>query len=117
MLVHIVLQTHAVTGCVGARVIRIHACVWCTTALEWHCALQVFRLAQLTLEYLLYVQDCLQSTNAWLQNDRCVCVLLVVVATNTRLEYAASRHSCLCASALGWDRAIFISLSTRAYAW
>ena len=32
--------------------------------------LQVFRLAQLTVEYLLYVQDCLQTTNAWLQQDR-----------------------------------------------
>ena len=31
---------------------------------------QVFRLAQLNVEYLLYVQDCLQTTNAWLQADR-----------------------------------------------
>lgn len=33
--------------------------------------IKVFRLAQLTIEYLLYVQDCLQTTNAWLQTDRC----------------------------------------------
>lgn len=31
---------------------------------------KVFRLAQLTVEYLLYVQDCLQSTNSWLLQDR-----------------------------------------------
>jgi len=35
--------------------------------------LQVFRLSQLIIEYLLYVQDCLQSTNAHLQQHRCVC--------------------------------------------
>ncbi|KAF5837877.1 Iguana/Dzip1-like DAZ-interacting protein N-terminal-domain-containing protein [Dunaliella salina] len=33
--------------------------------------LKVFRLAQLIIEYLLYVQDCLQSTNAYLQQHRC----------------------------------------------
>ena len=32
--------------------------------------LQVFRLAQMTVEYLLYVQDCLQTTNSWMQQDR-----------------------------------------------
>eukprot|EP00983_Pelagomonas_calceolata_P107027 1159300-Pelagomonas_calceolata.AAC.5 len=32
---------------------------------------QVFRLAQLIIEYLLYVQDCLQSTNGYLQQHRC----------------------------------------------
>ena len=32
--------------------------------------IKVFRLAQLMVEYLLYVQDCLQSTNNWLQQDR-----------------------------------------------
>jgi zinc finger protein DZIP1 len=32
---------------------------------------KVFRLSQLIIEYLLYVQDCLQSTNSWLQQDRC----------------------------------------------
>ncbi|KAG1653769.1 hypothetical protein FOA52_006499 [Chlamydomonas sp. UWO 241] len=31
---------------------------------------KVFRLSQLTVEYLLYVQDCLQTTNMWLQTDR-----------------------------------------------
>ncbi len=33
--------------------------------------LKVFRCAQLVCEYLLYVQDCLQATNNWLQADRC----------------------------------------------
>ncbi|GFH20018.1 predicted protein, partial [Haematococcus lacustris] len=32
--------------------------------------LKVFKLSQLILEYLLYVQDCLQSTNTWMQQDR-----------------------------------------------
>lgn len=32
--------------------------------------IKVFRLSQLVIEYLLYVQDCLQSTNTWLQQDR-----------------------------------------------
>jgi len=32
--------------------------------------LKVFRLAQLIIEYLLYVQDCLQSTNGYLQQHR-----------------------------------------------
>ncbi|GAX82377.1 hypothetical protein CEUSTIGMA_g9805.t1 [Chlamydomonas eustigma] len=32
--------------------------------------IKIFRLAQLTIEYLLYVQDCLQTTNTWLQLDR-----------------------------------------------
>jgi zinc finger protein DZIP1 len=31
---------------------------------------KVFRLAQLVVEYLLYVQDTLQASNAWLQSDR-----------------------------------------------
>lgn len=32
--------------------------------------IKVFRLSQLMIEYLLYVQDCLQSTNSYLQQDR-----------------------------------------------
>jgi zinc finger protein DZIP1 len=32
--------------------------------------LKVFRLSQLVVEYLLYVQDCLQATNGWLQSER-----------------------------------------------
>lgn len=32
--------------------------------------IKVFRLAQLTVEYLLYVQDCLQATNNWMLQDR-----------------------------------------------
>lgn len=31
---------------------------------------KIFRLAQLVVEYLLYVQDYLQSTNAWLQHEK-----------------------------------------------
>jgi zinc finger protein DZIP1 len=31
---------------------------------------KIFRLSQLVIEYLLYVQDCLQSTNSWLLTDR-----------------------------------------------
>lgn len=31
---------------------------------------KIFRLSQLMIEYLLYVQDCLQNTNQWLQQDR-----------------------------------------------
>eukprot|EP00201_Polytomella_parva_P011064 CAMPEP_0175055438 /NCGR_PEP_ID=MMETSP0052_2-20121109/10079_1 /TAXON_ID=51329 ORGANISM="Polytomella parva, Strain SAG 63-3" /NCGR_SAMPLE_ID=MMETSP0052_2 /ASSEMBLY_ACC=CAM_ASM_000194 /LENGTH=446 /DNA_ID=CAMNT_0016320281 /DNA_START=21 /DNA_END=1358 /DNA_ORIENTATION=+ len=32
--------------------------------------IKVFRLAQLVIEYLLYVQECLQASNSWLQHDR-----------------------------------------------
>ncbi|KAG2493967.1 hypothetical protein HYH03_007896 [Edaphochlamys debaryana] len=32
--------------------------------------IKIFRLAQMMIEYLLYVQDCLQNSNAWLQQDR-----------------------------------------------
>ncbi|GFR48246.1 hypothetical protein Agub_g10109 [Astrephomene gubernaculifera] len=32
--------------------------------------IKIFRLSQMMIEYLLYVQDCLQSSNSWLQQDR-----------------------------------------------
>eukprot|EP00198_Chlamydomonas_reinhardtii_P000413 XP_001689748.1 predicted protein [Chlamydomonas reinhardtii] len=32
--------------------------------------IKIFRLSQMMIEYLLYVQDCLQSSNGWLQQDR-----------------------------------------------
>ncbi|EFJ50393.1 hypothetical protein VOLCADRAFT_88956 [Volvox carteri f. nagariensis] len=32
--------------------------------------IKIFRLSQMMIEYLLYVQDCLQNSNAWLQQDR-----------------------------------------------
>ncbi|KXZ55055.1 hypothetical protein GPECTOR_3g213 [Gonium pectorale] len=32
--------------------------------------IKIFRLSQMMIEYLLYVQDCLQSSNAWLQQER-----------------------------------------------
>lgn len=43
--------------------------------------IKIFRLSQMMIEYLLYVQECLQSSNGWLQQDRCatVCTVVVVV--------------------------------------
>ena len=32
--------------------------------------IKIFRLSQMMIEYLLYVQDCLQSSNNWMQQDR-----------------------------------------------
>ncbi|GLC59969.1 hypothetical protein PLESTB_001559200 [Pleodorina starrii] len=32
--------------------------------------IKIFRLSQMMIEYLLYVQDCLQNSNGWLQQDR-----------------------------------------------
>ena len=51
---------------------------------------KVFRLSQLIIEYLLYVQDCLQGTNSWLQQDRCAHVVV-----GGRWRWA---HATLCVS-------------------
>ncbi|KAG2425377.1 hypothetical protein HXX76_013791 [Chlamydomonas incerta] len=32
--------------------------------------IKIFRLSQMMIEYLLYVQECLQGSNGWLQQDR-----------------------------------------------
>ena len=32
--------------------------------------IKIFRLSQMMIEYLLYVQECLQNSNTWLQQDR-----------------------------------------------
>lgn len=32
--------------------------------------IKVFRLSQLMVEYLLYVQECLTASHAWLQQER-----------------------------------------------
>lgn len=57
---------------------------------------KVFRLAQLLLEYLLYVQDNLCATNALLEQSRCVRHVGLQDATPANAGTASDSVHCVC---------------------
>lgn len=78
--------------------------------------IKIFRLSQMMIEYLLYVQDCLQGSNSWLQQDRCVTPSAQLRPFSARInrtdsQHVACRPCCMPASVTYWHKAVCLATS------